>query len=74
MILYRIQYVSAISYWDLYDNISDSICIRDILLGLYDTISDSIHIRDILLGLYDTISDSICIRDILFTEGELGFI
>ena len=66
----------AISYWNLYDTISDSISIRDTLLGLYDTISDSISIRDILftegeLGLYDTISDaqpegqghSISIRD-----------
>ena len=38
---------------ELYDTISDSISIRDILftfgeLELYDTISDSISIRDIL--------------------------
>ena len=35
---------------ELYDTISDSLSIRDILLELYDTISDSISIRDILLG------------------------
>ena len=54
--------------------ISDSISIREFLLGLYDTISDSISIRDNLLGLYDKISDaqpegqghSINIRDNLF--------
>ena len=63
----------AISYWNLYDTISDaqpegqghSISIRDILLELYDTISDSISVRDIILGLYDTISDSMSVRDIL---------
>ena len=68
MIRYLSQYYSRyvhLRWTGLYDTISVSISIRDILLELYDTISDSISIRDILLELYDQISDSISIRDIL---------
>ena len=57
-IQYYSQYPVHCGELGIYDTISDSISIRDIILELYDTISDSISVRDTLLDSYDKISDA----------------